>query len=63
MIVNKGKLFNKHKFLLYILNRNHYGSAENILIEAMSLGVIPIVLNNDVEKTMSKTKKMGFNKD
>jgi len=59
--VNKiEKLFNKHKFLLYILNRNHYGSAENILIEAMSLGVIPIVLNNDVEKTIVKDKENGI---
>jgi glycosyltransferase involved in cell wall biosynthesis len=35
---------------LYPLNPNHYGTAENALIEAMSIGLIPIVLDNPAEK-------------
>ena len=35
--------------LIYILNPNHYGTAENALLEAMAMGVVPIVLNNQAE--------------
>ena len=35
--------------LAYILNPEHYGTAENSLIEAMSMGIIPIVLENPAE--------------
>ena len=34
---------------IYLLNPTHYGTAENVLLEAMSLGVVPIVLNNPAE--------------
>jgi glycosyltransferase involved in cell wall biosynthesis len=33
----------------YPLQRDHYGTAENALIEAMSLGLPPVVLNNPSE--------------
>jgi L-malate glycosyltransferase len=35
--------------LIYILNPYHYGTAENALLEAMAMGVVPIVLNNKAE--------------
>ena len=35
--------------LIYLLNPDHYGTAENALIEAMAMGVVPIVLNNPAE--------------
>ncbi len=35
--------------LVYLLNRDHYGTAEIALIEAMAMGVVPIVLDNPVE--------------
>lgn len=35
--------------LIYLLNPHHYGTAENALIEAMAMGVIPIVLANPAE--------------
>jgi len=35
--------------LIYLLNPEHYGTAENALIEAMALGVVPIVLDNPAE--------------
>lgn len=34
---------------VYLLNPAHYGTAENVLLEAMSLGVVPIVMNNPAE--------------
>lgn len=33
----------------YPLQADHYGTAENALIEAMSLGLVPVVLNNPAE--------------
>jgi len=35
--------------LIYLLNPSHYGTAENALLEAMAMGVVPIVLNNAAE--------------
>ncbi len=35
--------------LAYLLNPEHYGTAENALIEAMAMGIVPIVLNNPPE--------------
>ena len=36
--------------LVYLLNPTHYGTAENALLEAMAMGVVPIVLANPAEK-------------
>ncbi len=35
--------------LIYLLNPTHYGTAENTLLEAMAMGVVPIVLDNPAE--------------
>ncbi len=37
---------------LYLLDPHHYGTAENALVEAMSLGVVPIVLANPCEQAI-----------
>jgi glycosyltransferase involved in cell wall biosynthesis len=34
---------------LYPLRSDHYGTAENALVEAMSLGLVPVVLDNPAE--------------
>ena len=54
------KIYMKYKYLLYLLKKNHYGSAENILIESMGDGIIPIVFNNKVEKKLIKNNYNGF---
>ena len=54
------KVYNKYRYLLYLLKKNHYGSAENVLIESMGEGVIPIVLNNNVEKKIIKNNYNGY---
>jgi len=34
----------------YLLNPEHYGTTENALIETMSMGIVPVVLDNPAEK-------------
>jgi hypothetical protein len=44
----------------YPLRRDHYGTAENALIEAMSLGLVPVVLNNPVETAIVRHGETGL---
>ena len=44
----------------YPLQREHYGTAENALVEAMSLGLVPLVLDNPAEKAIVEDGKTGF---
>jgi glycosyltransferase involved in cell wall biosynthesis len=44
----------------YPLQPDHYGTAENALIEAMSLGLAPVVLNNPAEKAIVRHGETGF---
>ena len=46
--------------LLYPLQRDHYGTAENALVEAMSLGLTPVVLNNPPEMAIVRDSETGF---
>lgn len=46
--------------LAYLLNPLHYGTTENALLEAMSMGVIPIVLNNPAERYLVEHGKTGL---
>ncbi len=45
---------------LYLLDPHHYGTAENALVEAMSLGVVPIVLANPCEQAIVTHGVTGF---
>jgi hypothetical protein len=46
--------------MIYLLNPYHYGTAENALIEAMAMGVIPIVLDNPCERHIVCDGVTGF---
>ena len=46
--------------MLYFLKKDHYGTGENILIECMSAGVIPVVLNNPLERSIIKNNVNGI---
>ncbi len=46
--------------LAYLLNPRHYGTAENALLEAMAMGVVPVVLNNPVEKKIVTHGQTGL---
>ncbi len=45
---------------VYLLNPLHYGTTENALLEAMACGVVPIVIDNPVERTIVTHKETGF---
>jgi glycosyltransferase involved in cell wall biosynthesis len=44
----------------YPLQPDHYGTAENALVEAMSLGLTPLVLNNPPEMAIVRDSVTGF---
>lgn len=46
--------------LVYLLNPEHYGTTENALIEAMSMGIVPIVLNNPAERLIVENRNTGI---
>lgn len=48
---------------IHLLNPNHYGTAENTLLETMAMGAVPVTLNNLPEKHLIqdyKNHKIGF---
>ena len=44
----------------YPLQPDHYGTAENALVEAMSLGLTPVVWNNPAEMAIVRDGETGF---
>ncbi len=59
-VKNINNILNKSSVLLYFLKKDHYGTGENILIECMSSGVIPVVLNNPLERSIIKNNVNGI---
>lgn len=45
---------------IYLLAPDHYGTAENALVEAMSTGVVPIVFANPAESYIVKNRQTGY---
>jgi glycosyltransferase involved in cell wall biosynthesis len=44
----------------YPLQADHYGTAENALVEAMSLGLTPVVMNNPAETAIVRHRETGL---
>lgn len=44
----------------YPLQADHYGTAENALVEAMSLGVVPVVMDNPAEIAIVRHGETGL---
>lgn len=50
----------KSRIFFYPLQPDHYGTGENALIEAMSLGLVPVVLANPAECAIVSQGETGF---
>ncbi len=46
--------------LVYLLNPLHYGTTENALLEAMAMGVVPVVLANPAERVLIRHGETGL---
>ncbi|HCE66595.1 MAG TPA: hypothetical protein DER40_03415 [Geobacter sp.] len=46
--------------LAYLLNPEHYGTTENALLEAMAVGIVPIVLDNPAERHIIEDNRTGL---
>ncbi|MBJ6727753.1 glycosyltransferase family 4 protein [Geomesophilobacter sediminis] len=46
--------------LVYLLNPEHYGTTENALLEAMAMGIVPVVLDNPAERHLVEDRKTGL---
>lgn len=46
--------------LAYLLNPYHYGTTENALLEAMAMGIVPVVMNNSAERCIVIDKVTGL---
>lgn len=46
--------------LAYLLNPLHYGTTENALLEAMAMGVVPIVFDNPAERYLVRHGETGL---
>jgi hypothetical protein len=44
----------------YLLNPEHYGTTENALLEAMAMGIIPVVLDNPAEQWIVEDRITGL---
>jgi glycosyltransferase involved in cell wall biosynthesis len=44
----------------YLLNPFHYGTTENALLEAMAMGVVPVVLDNPAERCLVSHGETGM---
>lgn len=53
-------VFRRLHALAYPLNPNHYGTGEQVLIEAMAFGAVPVVLANPPEKALVKHGVTGL---
>jgi hypothetical protein len=54
------KPLDKINVLAYLQNPRHYGTNENALLEAMAMGIVPVVLNNQAECEIVENGKTGL---
>ncbi len=53
-------LFKRLHAFAYPLNPKHYGTGEQVLIEAMAFGAVPVVLSNPPERALIRHGKTGL---
>jgi glycosyltransferase involved in cell wall biosynthesis len=57
---NPQEALSASRIFFYPLQPDHYGTAENALIEAMSLGLVPVVLANPAEQAIVSDGRDGL---
>jgi len=57
---NVANFFSKADVFGYPLCKEHYGTGEQVLLEAMSAGVVPVVFDNGAEKYIIENNKTGI---
>lgn len=57
---NPGAMLAGIDVFVYLLNPQHYGTAENALLEAMASGAVPIVYNNPCERQIVENGRTGI---
>lgn len=57
---NVAEEMSKFNIFSYLLNKNHFGTTENVLLEAMYMGLPVISLNQCVEKYLIKNMETGI---
>lgn len=57
---DKFELMRNFDILIYPLSRQHYGTCDQVLQEAMALGAVPVVLNNPMESYMIDHNNSGM---
>lgn len=55
-----GQTLSSLNVLAYLLNPEHYGTTENALLEAMAMGIVPIVLDNPAERHIVEHLQTGI---
>ncbi|HUI15282.1 MAG TPA: glycosyltransferase [Xanthobacteraceae bacterium] len=58
--LDPGSALAEADIFFYPLRPDHYGTAENALVEAMSMGLVPVVLDNPAEAQIVAHGKSGF---
>lgn len=53
-------IFRQLHAFAYPLNPSHYGSGEQVLVEAMAYGAVPVVLDNPPEKELIRNGETGL---
>ena len=59
-VADPAPIFRNLHALAYPLSPRHYGTGENVLIEAMAFGAVPVVLANPAERAIVRHRETGL---